>query len=859
MQGPSGLSRQIRRLVLCAGLVAALGGALRAEDLGPGFRERTFRDENGDHKYFVFVPAAYTPLQKWPLLVFLHGSGERGDPRLAVIGGIGPQIKARAETFPFIVVFPFCEDRDCRATLGWRVDGPDAKRALKIVDEVEGGIGAWSIAAATPSRWSAVVPVSATGDLSTAASLAHTPIWAFHGAKDVLVTPDDAKRMVDAVSAAGGRAYLTLLPSVRHNALHVVYNDDALYQWMLNPQSEPRPESFVENASRPATTSSTGRDFQQAFIPGVEIPQGMLVQMDRETLGSIAETLPDLVPANALSSHAAGTSESRPGLLGRIQVTVSGIGYRGSLERVVIVPRDGGWLSVSLALRNLIAEVSSAEVRGRLLAADAGPMDIVVGQYRPVWLKFDVRPVVVSRRIRFELGSREFQIPDDDFHVSTPQVTGRGIPILRNRFSSNVASNLVSGAYGRRSEFEQKVRDAVPTLVGRMEQALESKLSTTRVLGMCPSPALQPRFRLWPEGVHVDHSGVSLVLGVAIAQPGVYAVERPVRRLEQERVIFETLEIRRGLTVALSSDLIEGLTASVIDVGAAEMGTSDLPISEFDAFQDPAAITKALPDLARYGANLRVRARLRAVEPVTLRRVENDSLERVASSGDRALDYDVKLPHVALLIDVKTSPGQAEWAPCAVFDLSLNQRLKTSLELPNFSQRIFNMKRSGPAQITAQARFAEGYRALDSTLHAEVIAELFRNAWKFGEKGSVLEGMTLPDRAIGTDNLRVADVNSIGHFIAMRYVPALTRITNETSEPVVYQIRAPHSEWGGPYTLKPQQSHDYSLPYPLILQSTAGGQDQPLPMGTHFVFGKDDRGAPPPSMTSLGRAESLRN
>jgi len=465
MQGTRGVTRQIGRLLLCAAAIAAMGRTLRAGDLGQGFQERTFHDQAGDHKYFVFVPLSYTPLQKWPLLLFLHGSGERGDPRLAVIGGIGPQIKARAETFPFIVVFPACEDHDCRATLGWRADGPDGQRALKIVDEVErdfsvdrskevitglsmGGFGAWSIAAATPSRWSAVVPLSATGDLSKAGSLAHTPIWAFHGAKDVLVTSSEAKRMVDAVSAAGGRAYFTVLPNLRHNILHAVYNDDALYEWMLNPQSEPRPESFIENAKHPSTASA-GRDFQQVFIPGVEIPQGMLLQIDRETMATIAETLPDLVPANALSARAAGTSETRPGFLGRVQVTLSGIGYSGSLERVIIVPKDGGWLSIAMGLRNVIAQVDSAEVRGRLLGADAGPMDIVAGQYRPVWLKFNVRPVIVNRRIRFELGTREFQIPSEDFYVTTPQVTGRGIPIIRDRFSSSVASNLVSGAYGR--------------------------------------------------------------------------------------------------------------------------------------------------------------------------------------------------------------------------------------------------------------------------------------------------------------------------------------------------------------------------------------------------------------------------
>jgi poly(3-hydroxybutyrate) depolymerase len=858
--------------------VAAIGGTLRAGELGTGFQDRTYRDETGDHKYIVFVPAAYTPLEKWPLLLFLHGSGERGDLRLAVIGGIGPQIKARAETFPFIVVFPPCEDHDCHASLGWRADGPDAQRALKIVDQVErdysvdrsrevitglsmGGIGAWAIAAATPSRWSAVVPVASRGDLSTAPKLAHTPIWAFHGEKDVLIAPSEPKQMVNAVNAAGGRAYFTLLPKLRHNILYAVYNDDALYQWMLHPQTEPRPESFVENAKRPPNMSAPGHDFQQPFVPGVEIPQGILVQMDSETIGAIAETVPDLVPAEALSGRGSNISQTRPGLIGPFQITLSGISYHGTLERVVIVPRDNGWISVAMGLRNVTAEIDSSEVRGRLVAANAGRMEIIAGQYAPLWLRFEVRPVIADRRLHFEVGAREFKIPGSDFYVTTPEVTGHGIPIIRQRFSSAVSTNLVNGAYGRKSEMEQRVLDSIPTIVQRLNSGVEAKLSGTRVMGTCPSPALQPRFQTWPESVRVDHSGVSLVLGVVVAQPGVYSVQRPVRRIEHDSIDLETLPTRRGLTFGFSSALLEGLTASVIDVGAAEMSASDFPIKEFDAFQEAATITKALPDLARYGDNLRIRARLRALEPVTLRQTENGPLERVASTGERPLNYQVRVPHIAFLFDIKTSPTQSEWLPCARFDLSLTQDLKGTVKQPDFARRIFNLSRCAPAQITAQGSYVESYQALDTNLHPDVIAELFRDAWKFSQKNNLLEGMPLPDRAIGNANLRLADVDNIGHFIAMRYVPAATRITNGTSAPIAYMVRSPHSEWGGPYTLAPHQSHDFSLNSPLTLRSVVRNRElvEALPMGTHFVFGKNDQPAPTSEASALGEAQTLRN
>jgi poly(3-hydroxybutyrate) depolymerase len=868
-----------RRLAFCAAFVAAIAGALPAAEIGTGFQDRIYRDETGEHKYTVFVPAAYTPLEKWPLLLFLHGAGERGtDPRLPVVGGIGPQIKSRAETFPFIVVFPQCEDVDCRAAVGWRADGPDAQRALRIVDEVEqelsvdrnrevitglsmGGFGAWSIAAATPSRWSAVVPVAGSGDASKAVSLVNTPVWAFHGVKDVSVPPGEDERVVNAVRAAGGRACFTLLPEVRHNILHVVYNDDALYEWMLNPQSEPRPESFIENAKRPPCLSAAGRDFDLPFIPGVEIPQAIFLQIDPETIGAIAETLPDLVPANALSAKGKNISESRSGLLGRFQITLSGIGYSGSLERVVVTPNDNGWITIAMGLRNITAEVASTQVRGTLISANAGRMDMIVGQQKPVWLTFDVRPVIVGRRVTFEIGSRQFRIPKDDFHVTTPEVTAKGLPFLRNRVSNAVSSQLVSGAYARKSEIEQRVLDAVPKLVQRLEQALEATLSSTRVLGTAPTPAIQPRFRMWPESLRVDHSGISLMLGIVIAQPGLYAEPRPVRSIEPEVVDLATVPTRRGLTLGFSSALIEGVTASVIDVGAAQMSANDIPLSEFAAFGEASAIAKAVPDLARYGDQLRIRTRLRAVEPVTLRRTTDRASADLESSGASPLGYEFKLPHVALTVDIKTSREQAEWLPCAQFDLSVTQELRACLQEPSFSQRTFGLKRSAPEQVTAEGRFAEGYRAVNGALHPEAIAALFRTAWNASERTNLLEAINVPDRAIGHANMRLADVANVGPFIAMRYVPAMTRITNGTSEPIAYQIRAPHSDWGGPYTLNPQQFHDFAVPYPLTLRSLVREQEliQPLPMGAHFVFGKDDEPAPPPNTTSLGDAGPLRN
>ena len=112
----------------------AIGSSQRAaaQDVPRGFINRVYRDALGEHKYVLFLPADYTPEKKWPLILFLHGAGERGtDGMKQTKIGLGTYVKAREKTFPFIVVFPQCEDTKGRVLNGWLADTPDAKRASR--------------------------------------------------------------------------------------------------------------------------------------------------------------------------------------------------------------------------------------------------------------------------------------------------------------------------------------------------------------------------------------------------------------------------------------------------------------------------------------------------------------------------------------------------------------------------------------------------------------------------------------------------------------------------------------------------------------------------------------------------------
>lgn len=209
-------------MVIAIGFVSSTLVASGATPTGQ-FVNRVYRDDKGDHKYVVFVPAGYSTATKWPTVLYLHGAHSRGqDGRAPLVAGLAPAIKLRAANYPFLVVFPQCENTHSRLLGGWSDESDDADRALKILDAVErdfsvdqsreilmgssmGGSGVWEIGARTPARWSALVPSGAQGKPEHAAKVARIPVWSFHVKGDPMIPVSTAQNMVATVRAAGGR------------------------------------------------------------------------------------------------------------------------------------------------------------------------------------------------------------------------------------------------------------------------------------------------------------------------------------------------------------------------------------------------------------------------------------------------------------------------------------------------------------------------------------------------------------------------------------------------------------------------------------------------------------------------------
>ena len=203
-------------------------------------------------KYLLFLPESYGQVKKrWPLMLFLHGAGERGDDLNKVKVHGPPKIVEKRKDFPFIVVSPQCPEDDwwTRKTevlinllddIVTRYD-VDTERVY-LTGLSMGGYGSWALASEYPDRFAAVVPICGGGNRIMSIFLKDMPIWAFHGAKDSAVPVEESKEIVEAINARGGNAKLTIYPDANHDSWTETYNNKELYDWLLEHRRVSRGE-----------------------------------------------------------------------------------------------------------------------------------------------------------------------------------------------------------------------------------------------------------------------------------------------------------------------------------------------------------------------------------------------------------------------------------------------------------------------------------------------------------------------------------------------------------------------------------------------------------------------------------------
>ena len=233
-----------------------------------GFLNRAVTVDGVSHRYQVYVPAEYSRARRWPVILFLHGSGERGTDGLRQTDvGLGEAIRRHADRWPAVVIFP-------QAPPEYRWHGKVAHLALATLDRTlrelttdadrvylvgvsAGANGVWNLAYRYPERFAALVAVcgwvAPTPDRreaivpadggpphpAIAARIRSLPVWIWHGGADDVVPVEESRRMAQALHARGGQVTYTELAGVGHDAWTPAFDSPELPAWLL-AQQRPR-------------------------------------------------------------------------------------------------------------------------------------------------------------------------------------------------------------------------------------------------------------------------------------------------------------------------------------------------------------------------------------------------------------------------------------------------------------------------------------------------------------------------------------------------------------------------------------------------------------------------------------------
>ena len=233
------------------------------------FTKQLFIQKSDTLPYRMMVPDDYDPKKKYPLVIFLHGSGERGnDNEKQLVHGAKLFLRdSIRKKYPAIVVFPQCSANSYWSNVNIVTDAQTGSRTfnfqtdskptvamnllLNLVNEFQrkysiqkkkiyisglsmGGMGAFEIVRRRPNLFAAAVPICGGANPATASKLIKTKWWIFHGEKDDVVNPQYSKDMAMAILNEGGNAKLTIYPNANHNSWDSAFAESNFLQWMFS-------------------------------------------------------------------------------------------------------------------------------------------------------------------------------------------------------------------------------------------------------------------------------------------------------------------------------------------------------------------------------------------------------------------------------------------------------------------------------------------------------------------------------------------------------------------------------------------------------------------------------------------------
>lgn len=219
-------------------------------------------ESGGILPYRLLKPLDYDASKKYPLVIFLHGSGERGtDNEAQLKNAVSAFLKEEVrEKYPAFVLAPQCPEGDRWSPLKegdeaekfWLSESPSEsmKLLLELIDYTKetysvdqkrvyatglsmGGQGTYDLLIRNPDMFAAAVVVCSFSDIREAKVIGNTPLWIFHGEDDQVVPVDNARVMVNALESVGAKPKYTEYPATNHNSWDKAFGEEKLYSWLF--------------------------------------------------------------------------------------------------------------------------------------------------------------------------------------------------------------------------------------------------------------------------------------------------------------------------------------------------------------------------------------------------------------------------------------------------------------------------------------------------------------------------------------------------------------------------------------------------------------------------------------------------
>jgi predicted peptidase len=225
------------------------------------FRYCIYSDEKNDSLLFrLLFPLNYDSSVNYPMIIFLHGAGERGKDNESQLNFAGEVFSDEElmKNYSAFVLVPQCPEEYRWVETDWSLEKhkmPEStsrpfEMLIPLIDKIissyninknrlylmglsMGGFGVWDLISRYPDKFAAAVPICGGGDEEQAEKLVNIPIWAFHGKLDKVVLPSRSVNMINAVKNAGGNPKLTMYPDVAHGSWHNTFDEPELFPWVF--------------------------------------------------------------------------------------------------------------------------------------------------------------------------------------------------------------------------------------------------------------------------------------------------------------------------------------------------------------------------------------------------------------------------------------------------------------------------------------------------------------------------------------------------------------------------------------------------------------------------------------------------